>query len=67
MQGEVLGYNQSFRFLGNVIGPAFGGIVSGYIGISSVFYVTGALFLGAFGLLWWSIRHSETPSHVKDY
>ncbi len=67
MQGEVLGYNQSFRFLGNVIGPAFGGIVSGYIGISSVFYVTGALFLGAFGLLWWSIRHSGTTSHVKDY
>lgn len=37
------------------------------IGISSVFYVTGALFLGAFGLLWWSMRHSETTSHVKDY
>ncbi|QTC43947.1 MFS transporter [Bacillus sp. V3] len=68
MQGEVLGYNQSFRFLGNVIGPAFGGTVSGYIGISSVFYVTGALFLGAFGLLWWSIRHSEVDGHVnQDY
>ncbi|WP_082892713.1 MFS transporter [Rossellomorea aquimaris] len=68
MQGEVLGYNQSFRFLGNVVGPAFGGIVSGYIGISSVFYVTGALFLGAFGLLWWSIRHSESSRHVnQDY
>jgi MFS transporter, DHA1 family, multidrug resistance protein len=67
MQGEVLGYNQSFRFLGNVVGPAFGGVVSGYIGISSVFYVTGALFLCAFGLLWWSMRHSETTSHVKDY
>ncbi|MEW9502005.1 MFS transporter [Jeotgalibacillus marinus] len=56
MQGEVLGYNQSFRFLGNVIGPTFGGIVSGFIGISAVFYVTGALFLCAFGLLWWSRR-----------
>ncbi|WP_173108279.1 MFS transporter [Bacillus sp. KH172YL63] len=67
MQGEVLGYNQSFRFLGNVVGPAFGGILSGYIGISSVFYTTGALFLGAFGLLWWSIRHSNQTSHVKDY
>ncbi|PPA69997.1 MFS transporter [Jeotgalibacillus proteolyticus] len=54
IQGEVLGYNQSFRFLGNVIGPTFGGIVSGFIGISAVFYVTGGLFLCAFGLLWWS-------------
>jgi MFS transporter, DHA1 family, multidrug resistance protein len=68
MQGEVLGYNQSFRFLGNVIGPVLGGTLSGFIGISSVFYVTGALFLGAFGLLWWSIQHSEVDGHVnQDY
>ena len=45
IQGEVLGYNTSFRFFGNIIGPMFGGIVSGFIGISSVFYVTGSLFL----------------------
>ncbi|KIL42594.1 MFS transporter [Jeotgalibacillus soli] len=56
MQGEVLGYNQSFRFLGNVVGPTVGGILSGFIGISSVFFVTGSLFLCAFGLLWWSRR-----------
>jgi MFS transporter, DHA1 family, multidrug resistance protein len=68
MQGELMGYNQSFRFLGNVIGPVLGGTLSGFIGISSVFYVTGALFLGAFGLLWWSIRHSEVDGHVnQDY
>ncbi|TFD95979.1 MFS transporter [Jeotgalibacillus sp. R-1-5s-1] len=60
MQGEVLGYNQSFRFLGNVAGPVFGGVISGFIGISSVFYVTGALFLGAFSLLWWSRRQIST-------
>jgi MFS transporter, DHA1 family, multidrug resistance protein len=59
MQGEVLGYNQSFRFLGNVAGPVFGGVLSGFAGISSIFYITGALFLAAFGLLWWSMRHSE--------
>lgn len=45
IQGEVMGYNTSFRFLGSIIGPIFGGIVSGFIGISSVFFVTGALFL----------------------
>ncbi|WP_113926794.1 MFS transporter [Bacillus sp. P14.5] len=60
MQGEVLGYNQSFRFLGNVAGPVLGGILSGFAGISSIFYITGALFLAAFGLLWWSMRHSES-------
>jgi MFS family permease len=48
IQGEIMGYNTSFRFLGSIIGPMFGGIVSGYIGISSVFFVTGALFLISF-------------------
>ncbi len=59
LQGEILGYNQSCRFLGNVVGPMIGGIFSGYMGISSVFYVTGFLFLLAFGLLWWSIKQSR--------
>ncbi len=52
IQGEVMGYNTSFRFLGNIIGPMFGGIISGFIGISSVFFVTGFLFLIGFGLLY---------------
>lgn len=56
IQGEVLGYNTSFRFLGNVIGPSFGGMISGFIGISAVFYITSSLFLFAFGLLWWSMK-----------
>jgi MFS transporter, DHA1 family, multidrug resistance protein len=51
IQGEMMGYNTSFRFLGNIIGPMFGGIVSGYIGISSVFFVTGALFLISYVVL----------------
>ncbi len=59
MQGEVMGYNISFRFLGNMIGPLVGGVISAFAGISSVFYVTGALFLAAFGLLWWSRSHNS--------
>lgn len=51
VQGEVMGYNTSFRFLGNIIGPMFGGIVSGFIGISAVFLVTGSLFILGFILL----------------
>lgn len=54
MQGEVLGYNVSFRFLGNVIGPVAGGWIAGFGGISSVFFLTSSLFLSGFGLLWWS-------------
>ena len=40
-----MGYNQSFRFLGNIIGPVLGGFISGFAGISAVFYSTGLLFL----------------------
>ncbi|GAK13746.1 LOW QUALITY PROTEIN: multidrug-efflux transporter [Geomicrobium sp. JCM 19039] len=47
MQGEVLGYNQSFRFLGNVIGPVSGGFIAGTLGIPAVFIITGALFFVA--------------------
>lgn len=45
MQGEVLGYNTSIRFLGNIIGPAMGGMLSGAFGFSAVFFVTSALLL----------------------
>jgi len=56
IQGEVMGYNSSFRFLGNIIGPMFGGIVSGFIGISSVFILTGVLFLIGFSFLYYAKR-----------
>lgn len=53
MQGEVLGYNTSLRFLGNVIGPMLGGFISGLFGFSAVFYMTSALlFISGFILLW---------------
>lgn len=57
IQGEVMGYNTSFRFLGNIIGPMFGGLVSGYIGISSVFLVTGSLFLVGFAFLYYARKN----------
>lgn len=56
IQGEMMGYNTSFRFLGNIIGPMFGGIVSGFIGISSVFIVTSSLFLVGFAFLYYAGR-----------
>ena len=45
MQGEALGYNTSLRFLGNILGPALGGLLAGWFGISSVFIVTSGLLL----------------------
>lgn len=48
VQGEMMGYNQSFRFLGNILGPVLGGIVASVGGIHSVFYTTGMLFALAF-------------------
>jgi len=59
IQGEMMGYNTSFRFFGNIIGPMFGGIISGFIGISSVFFVTGALFLVALIVLTLTRRMPE--------
>ncbi|QQK77486.1 MFS transporter [Salicibibacter cibarius] len=45
MQGEVLGYNQSFRFLGNVIGPVSGGVIASSFGIPAVFIFSGILLI----------------------
>ncbi|WP_071396188.1 MFS transporter [Bacillus tuaregi] len=56
MQGEVLGYNTSLQFLGNMIGPAIGGIISGYFGFSSVFITTSVLLIICGFILLTSIR-----------
>lgn len=52
IQGEILGYNVSFRFLGNVLGPLIGGIISSHFTISAVFYVTAFLFFAGACMLW---------------
>lgn len=52
VQGEVMGYNTSFRFFGNIIGPLIGGFISGIFSISAVFYVTAALFFIAWIILY---------------
>ncbi|MEK4627527.1 MAG: MFS transporter [Solibacillus sp.] len=52
VQGEIMGYNQSFRFFGNILGPVLGGFVASLGGIHSVFYSTGMLFLTAFFVMY---------------
>ncbi|MBU5466020.1 MFS transporter [Virgibacillus sp. MSJ-26] len=66
MQGEVLGYNTSLRFLGNIIGPALGGMLSGMFGFSSVFYVTSALLIISGTILfvtWYRYEFSGRKTH----
>ncbi|MBP1970947.1 MFS family permease [Virgibacillus natechei] len=55
MQGEVLGYNTSLRFLGNIIGPAMGGMLAGLFGFSVVFFITSGLLIlsGSILLIVW--------------
>lgn len=45
VQGRAFGFNSSFMFAGNLIGPVLGGFISSVAGISSVFFVT-AFILG---------------------
>ncbi|KAB7672490.1 MFS transporter [Bacillus sp. B1-b2] len=47
MQGEVMGYETSLRFLGNIIGPALGGLIAGKFGFSMVFFSTSFLLLAS--------------------
>lgn len=65
IQGEVLGYLTSFRFLGNVLGPVMGGFIASFYGISAVFFVTSALFLFSGCLLWYFLkRDKQAENHV---
>ncbi|WP_047983889.1 MFS transporter [Ornithinibacillus californiensis] len=72
MQGEVLGYNTSLRFLGNIIGPAIGGLIAGFYGISTVFFFTSGLLLlsGVFLLVAWykhEYADSKSQSHSTSH
>ncbi|WP_191126226.1 MFS transporter [Cerasibacillus terrae] len=66
MQGEVLGYNTSLRFFGNMTGPALGGVLAGLFGFSAVFFVTsGILILGGIITLfvWHKYEYEGKHSH----
>ena len=70
MQGEVLGYNTSLQYLGNIIGPAIGGVISGYFGFSAVFILTSSLLVIG-GIILSVMRHKQAkeddnPIQVKN-
>ncbi|WP_425495052.1 MFS transporter [Ornithinibacillus caprae] len=68
MQGEVLGYNTSLRFLGNIIGPALGGMLAGFYGFSAVFFVTSGLLVlsGVIMLVAW-YKHEFAGSKQRSH
>ena len=65
IQGELQGYNVSFRFLGNIFGPMLGGLISGYIGISSVFFFTSLILFTTFAFLYWSVKQDKRQTEEK--
>lgn len=65
MQGEVLGYNTSLRFLGNIFGPMLGGFISGSFGFSAVFISTSTLLIISGMILFVSMhRHPKLVKHT---
>ncbi|WP_077596974.1 MFS transporter [Oceanobacillus kimchii] len=70
MQGEVLGYNTSLRFLGNIIGPALGGTIAASFGFSAVFLITSLLLILS-GLImlyvWYRYEYESSGSHSHSY
>ncbi len=54
MESLTFGYSNSFRFLGNLLGPIAGGWLSGMINIKVVFIVAGVLY--AVNALWFRVQ-----------
>jgi MFS transporter, DHA1 family, multidrug resistance protein len=67
IQGEVLGYSTSLRFLGNIIGPLIGGFISGLYGISSVFYFSSGLLIISGLILFASMHHQPKTKTVNHF
>nr|WP_156965234.1 MFS transporter [Pontibacillus litoralis] len=65
IQGEVLGYSTSLRFLGNILGPALGGFLAGAYGYTSVFITTTILLLASGISLAYMLQ--KQTSGIKQY
>ncbi|MGI2750192.1 multidrug efflux MFS transporter [Bacillus cytotoxicus] len=57
--GRIFGYNQSFQFLGNMIGPVLGGQIAAHAGFQYVFFSTAALLFIACIWVYFHNRHAE--------
>jgi len=59
METRTYSFNSSFISLGNVIAPIAGGVLSGWIGINGLFYVSAVLMLLNGIWAWFSLVHSR--------
>ncbi|WP_337261990.1 MULTISPECIES: multidrug efflux MFS transporter [unclassified Serratia (in: enterobacteria)] len=60
--GRIFGYNQSFMYLGNVIGPLIGSGVSALMGFRWVFIITAILVLINCLMLQHRVKRVESPA-----
>ncbi|EAV0572762.1 multidrug efflux MFS transporter [Salmonella enterica] len=63
--GRIFGYNQSFMYLGNVVGPLMGATVSAMAGFRWVFIVTAAIVLINIGQLTLALRRRRNAQKAK--
>lgn len=61
--GRIFGYNQTFMYLGNVVGPLIGSGVSAALGFRWVFLVTALIVLFNAAQIWWSFK--KIPANVR--
>ncbi|EKB6964543.1 multidrug efflux MFS transporter [Salmonella enterica subsp. enterica serovar Cerro] len=63
--GRIFGYNQSFMYLGNVVGPLMGATVSAMAGFRWVFIATAAIVLINIGQLTLALRRRRNAQKAK--
>ncbi len=63
--GRIFGYNQSFMYLGNVVGPLMGATVSAMAGFRWVFIATAAIVLINIGQLTTALRRRRNAQKAK--
>jgi DHA1 family multidrug resistance protein-like MFS transporter len=61
MESRTYGYSNSGVFLGGMLGPAAGGLISGWLGIPSLFFIAAILLL--FNALW--VKNQLHPKPAK--
>ncbi len=57
--GRIFGYNQSFQFLGNMIGPVLGGQIAAHAGFHYVFFSTSSLLFLACIWVYFNSKSAE--------
>ncbi|ROP50026.1 DHA1 family multidrug resistance protein-like MFS transporter [Enterobacter sp. BIGb0383] len=63
--GRIFGYNQSFMYLGNVVGPLMGAGISAMAGFRWVFIATAVVVAINLWQLWAALRRSQLQADIS--